>query len=413
MPFNIKHVFYLLLYIATGSANSLLVKRSQTRDVHGNSHYAYEPVTVTLSVTLFKLTVTAIYVFFFLYPSQSLSKTFLSLIRKTRVARSFLIPACLYFGFDVLAFYNLQLVQPSTFRLLINLKVLFSGILLNLIIGIKLSFRQWVALIVLVAACGIEQIDSFDPNTGIIAIMFISLQALCSSSAGVYFQYLLQSNSSSSSTSSHENSSSLGLWEKNLFLYFWTLLFNLIYLAILAPKVLWQPMEALNKFDANVIPIIITSGIGGFSTSLILRDMDVIVKEYANFAEMCVVVVGAAIVLGSPIHLTLIVAVAMVTLSLYLYNVPPASTILSPSNTAGNISINERKLVVDSGAHNRKLSASHLPRSSSRNDFLNGNSQLDSVTSGGEEAEHDGEIDVENVPLITKNSQNSTPTSIV
>jgi len=53
--------------------------------------------------------------------------------------------------------------------------------------------------------------------------------------------------------------------------------------------------------------------------------MDVIVKEYANFAEMMVVVLGAYFFLASPLHASLFVAVAMVSLSLYLYNVPGAA----------------------------------------------------------------------------------------
>ena len=314
---HVRHAVYLLVYILTGAANSLLVKRSQILLPDGTRHYAYEPVAVTSCVTLSKLALTTLYVLFVQHPTTPLTTTLTALSTRRASFPLFFIPAGLYFLFDTLAFFNLQLVQPATFRLLINLKVLFSGLLLYLIIGQRLTVQQWVALLILVVACGVEQIDSFDTTTGLYAILMISLQALCSSTAGVYFQFLLQG----------KRGDGLGLWEKNLFLYTWAVVFNVLYLALFAPHVLRHPLEATATFDWNVLPIILTSAIGGFCTSLILRDLDVIMKEYANFAEMCVVVLGGWLVLGAPIHATLILAVGMVTVSLYLYNVPTVKVV--------------------------------------------------------------------------------------
>ena len=321
---QLRHLGYLLIYILTGAANSLLVKRSQHVAPDGTRTYAYQPVAVTFCVTASKLLLTALYVFFFQTPNKSAASIAVSLSTKLSALWYFLVPAFLYFAFDTLAFFNLQLVQPATFRLLINIKVLFSGVLLFVIMGTRLSVRQWIALFVLLAACVVEQLDSFDLNTGVKAILLICLQALCSSSAGVYFQYLLQSSRAGISKE-------LGLWEKNLLMYTWSVLFNVLYLAVFFPATLSHPLEATATFDVNVVPIILTSAIGGFCTSLILRDMSVIAKEYANFAEMCVVVVGGWLVLGAPIHVNLVVAVALVTYSLYLYNVQPDKAV-EPAN---------------------------------------------------------------------------------
>ena len=82
------------------------------------------------------------------------------------VFRHFAVPAFSYCVFNALAFYNLRLVTPPTYRLLINLKVLFSGLMLQTLIKTKLTKRQWGGLCLLVVACGVEQWDSFDLNTG-------------------------------------------------------------------------------------------------------------------------------------------------------------------------------------------------------------------------------------------------------
>jgi hypothetical protein len=152
--------------------------------------------------------------------------------------------------------------------------------------------------------------------------MCICVQSFCSSLAGVYFQFLLQVKGKEVNAG---GGTELGLWEKNFFMYSWTITLNLIYLFIFRSDTFWNPSVALSTFDINVIPIILTSGIGGFSTALILRDMDVIIKEYANFAEMCIVVIGAFLILGTPLHVTLFIAIGLVTGSLYLYNVPNES----------------------------------------------------------------------------------------
>ena len=256
---------------------------------------------------------------------QSAKSKLLNLLSKWETARQFAVPAALYSVFNVLMFYNLRLVSPPTYRLLINLKVLFSGLLLQGLIGTKLSKRQWAGLCILVLACGVEQMDSFDMETGMAAIISICIQAFCSSFAGVYFQLLLQFRPAApagTQTPAAAPGSELGLWEKNLFMYCWTIAFNIVYLAIMNPTVLADPAKAASTMDAQVIPIILMSGVGGVSTSLILRDMDVIVKEYANFAEMMVVVLGSWMLLGTQLRWTLFLAVCMVTVSLYLYNIP-------------------------------------------------------------------------------------------
>lgn len=357
--FTFKHLIYIGIYIGTGSLFTLLVKQSTLpmlstdEDDNGKgssrASFSYNPIAVTFCVELFKWCATTLYIFigqFYeaqyssssssspsgsILPSNSVSTSFTSLFSfmeskyrdlrcKWSLAKLFLVPAFLYFLFNSLAFYNLQFVSPSTYRLLINLKVLFSGLLLQIILHKHITRRQWLGLFLLVLACSIEQFDklSTDFQASLWVILSICFQSFCSSLAGVYFQYLLQFTSPLV-----KESAELGLWEKNFFMYTWSVLFNLLYLFLFSPATFWSPLETVSQFQPIVLPIILCSAIGGFSTSLILRDLDVIVKEYANFAEMCVVVFGSFLWLGIPLKFSLFVAIAIVTVSLYLYNVQP------------------------------------------------------------------------------------------
>lgn len=58
----------------------------------------------------------------------------------------------------------------------------------------------------------------------------------------------------------------------------------------------------------------------GFTTSLLLQNLDVVAKEYSNFLEMIIVALGARVWFGSPLHFSLLSAIAIVSVSIVLYN---------------------------------------------------------------------------------------------
>jgi len=80
------------------------------------------------------------------------------------------------------------------------------------------------------------------------------------------------------------------------------------------------------NLDWNGIGIVILSTLTGLATSLVLRHHTVVAKEYANFADLCLVTLGAHFWLDRPIRPTLFIAVILVSISLYLYNVTSSSS---------------------------------------------------------------------------------------
>jgi hypothetical protein len=135
----------------------------------------------------------------------------------------------------------------------------------------------------------------------------MGIQGLCSSLGGVFFQWLLQMPSANN----------VGLWVKNIYLCAFSIIFNFLSIVVLRPSLL-APSAFLKGMDFMVVPIVITSGLGGVCTSLLLRHLDAMVKEYANFAEMVIVAVAQRILFGAPIRLSLLISIVMVSYSLYL-----------------------------------------------------------------------------------------------
>jgi hypothetical protein len=179
-----------------------------------------------------------------------------------------------------------------------------------------LSTKQWMALVLLIFGCGLEQLSSFDLDTGVLALIGLSAQAFCSSAAGVYNQYLLKT----------KDLAGLGLWEKNMFMYAWGILFTFIMINFQAPELVENPYIFIDIFykENLLIYIILTNAFMGFSTSLLLRDMNVLYKEYANFLEMLILVAGTWLLFGITPHILIIPATMIVCYSLYTYNIEAA-----------------------------------------------------------------------------------------
>jgi len=313
----------IAVYIGTGTIYSLGVRAS--RDETGV--LPYEPAAAALCIEFIKLSLAVI----MQIKSSPLSfeEDIRSLVKRWSIARWFVIPAWLYAVFNVLAFYNLQLVEPPTYRLLINSKVIWSGLLLHFFLGTKLNARKWFALVLLATACGVEQFSSFNIALGFLPLVLVPFQAFCSSLAGVMFQWLLQRPQERNSDD--KNEPELGLWEKNIFLYSWGCLFQVAYILTFNPTAL-TVAKFQQTFSPLTIFIIFVNACGGLSTSLLLKYLDVVIKEYANFVEMVVVVLFSAMMFATPVSALLLVAVGLAGYSMYLYNVdvtPVAPT--SPS----------------------------------------------------------------------------------
>lgn len=92
-----------------------------------------------------------------------------------------------------------------------------------------------------------------------VALTGLTIQALCSSGAGVYNQWLIKRSDDASRTRDEANK--LGLWEKNIFMYFWGLVFNLLSCLYFKPGLLSHFMRTFD--NPAVIPIICCAALMG------------------------------------------------------------------------------------------------------------------------------------------------------
>ncbi len=75
----------------------------------------------------------------------------------------------------------------------------------------------------------------------------------------------------------------------------------------------------------------------GFATAFLLAEASVLVKEYANFFDMLLTVFLNWMLFSAPVKSTLLTAIVMVSVSLYLYNVPAVDPSAAADPAGGGV----------------------------------------------------------------------------
>ncbi|XP_033225075.1 UDP-galactose transporter senju isoform X2 [Belonocnema kinseyi] len=180
-----------ILYVALFINQGVLVTLSQHE-----GKYQYNTVLVVLMTEVLKLIISTL-----LYLQENPMSSILHDIHKYRkVLTLYMVPSSLYCLYNNLAFLNLATFDPTTYFLLLQFRVVITGIVFQVIFKKQLATKQWISLIILTAGCMIKHLSfdfysSFsDTNFKIdVNILFIFVQTICSCLAGVYNEYLLKS----------------------------------------------------------------------------------------------------------------------------------------------------------------------------------------------------------------------------
>ncbi|TDG53511.1 hypothetical protein AWZ03_000326 [Drosophila navojoa] len=315
-----------------------------TASQDSNNSYSYNTVTVVLLTEVFKLIVsTSLY---------CKDKSLRSLVRDVHKDRSvlglYMVPALLYCLYNNLAFVNLATFDPTTYYLLLQLRVVVTGILFQIIFKKYLSQRQWISLILLTLGCMLKQVDlnrfyndanddseaaalqgasavnatqtnskangknmaGFDLS---INAIFILAQTICSCLAGVYNEYLLK-----------DKGADVNIFVQNIFMYMDSIVCNaliLLFRGELLDAFSAKNLSSIARF--GVIIIIINNAAIGIVTSFFLKYMNSILKTFASALELMFTAVLCYFLFAIPIYMNTALAIAVVSYAIYLYTQSP------------------------------------------------------------------------------------------
>ncbi|CAL5383112.1 unnamed protein product [Camellia sinensis] len=237
-----------------------------------NGGYKYDYATVPFLAEVFKLIVSS----FFLW-REFQRPTPPRMTTDWKSVRLYPIPSIIYVIHNNVQFATLTFVDPSTYQIMGNLKIVTTGILFRMFLKRKLSNLQWMAIVLLAVGtttsqakgCGEASCDSLF-SSPIQGYMLGILSACLSALAGVYTEFLMKKNNDS-------------LYWQNVQLYTFGAIFNMARLLLddfrggFHRGPWWQRL--FNGYSITTWMVVLNLGSTGLLVSWLMKYADNIVKS--------------------------------------------------------------------------------------------------------------------------------------
>jgi len=316
------HLMIFLVYMLMFVAQGLLVTASR----HGSSVYQYNYTTVVMLTETLKLILSSsVYL-----REHSLKSLLDAIVRYKWLLVLYLTPGPLYCMYNNLAFVNLASFDPTTYFMLLQLRLLICGVVYQILFKRQLSSKQWLSLVLLTAGCMLKGLDIESPNkipdstsatpettnsmwSYAVPVCFMLIQILCSSVAGVYNEFLIKGEGAD-----------VHIMIQNVFMYLDSILCNAIllglkgeFLSAFTPEAVGSIMQGL------VLLIIVNNAILGIITSLFLKNLNSVIKSFAAALELVLTAILSVPILGIPIHFWTVTALVVICSAVVLYSNNP------------------------------------------------------------------------------------------
>lgn len=330
-----------LLYIFLFVNQGWLVTKSQDSD----NNYSYDTEIAVLLTECIKLLACVIG-----YSVQhNLFSIFSEFKTHYKVLALYFVPASLYCIYNNLAYINLSTFDPTTYFLALQLRVVATGVVFQVIFKRKLSGRQWFSLTLLTLGCMLKELNFGDaPHASAHqsqgkqlslslsgSTLLLLAQVTCSCLAGVYNEYLLKSNCQE-----------LNLYMQNIFQYFDSIICILVIMTFegdvssLFYQQTYQPF-----YNEKVLLVIFNNAAIGIVTSFFLRYLNSILKTFASGLELVFTAVLSWILFSIPIYMNTIVSIFVVTVATIIYSQNPVNNTKSVQKTGKDKLIEKSDLV--------------------------------------------------------------------
>ncbi|XP_048550861.1 CMP-sialic acid transporter 5 [Triticum urartu] len=228
------------------------------------------------------------------------------------------VPALLYAINNYLKFIMQLYFNPSTVKMLSNLKVLVIAVLLKFIMRRRFSVIQWEALALLLIGISINQLrtapagdTAFGLPITAIAYIYTLIFVTVPSLASVYNEYAMKSQDTS-------------IYLQNLFLYGYGAIFN--FLGILGTA-LFQGPENFNILQGHsraTMFLICNNAAQGILSSFFFKYADTILKKYSSTVATIFTGLASAAFLGHTLTINFLLGISVVFISMHQFFSPIA-----------------------------------------------------------------------------------------
>ncbi|CAG0916014.1 unnamed protein product [Notodromas monacha] len=277
-----------------------------------DSSFGYDITVVVVLIELGKL-IAALALCFKLYDvnMETLVATLTSENGRTTAAL-YLIPAGLYVLYNNLTFINMLSFDAVTYTVLSQCRIILTGIVFQIFFKRKLTRMQWFSLFLLTVGCVVKDVgataskrsaDGVGDQEALMGYLWGAIQAalrpelavlllqqVASSCAGVYNEVLLK-----------QRSCDIPLMMQNVYMCFNSILFNLVALGVMG-KLGSLPSLIVEVASQPVVMLVVACGTCyGLIASVLLKELNSILKTYAAAVEIFLCGIASHLILGTVI----------------------------------------------------------------------------------------------------------------
>mmetsp|Transcript_122906 Transcript_122906/g.212607 ORF Transcript_122906/g.212607 Transcript_122906/m.212607 type:complete len:352 (-) Transcript_122906:58-1113(-) len=224
----------------------------------------------------------------------------------------FSVPATVYLVSNMITVYNARLLEPSVFQLLASTKIIATAAASVFFLGRALGHLQWFALVLVSVGVAMgqqrETTDLSSLDTPRICVFLMLFNSCLSAVAGILAEKALKS----------KESSCMSIFATNLHMATHTIIVNGV---VLIGQALYSGQGFLpNGLPSRVSAVALASeALNGILVSMLMRDADSIVKNYAFTVSTFIVAGLSTIFFGYNPRLQLLVGAGLTLVSVVLY----------------------------------------------------------------------------------------------
>jgi len=304
-------------YVGLWVSSHLLVYSSKLADAP-----AYNATFVVLLTELVKLVMAC---GLYLTHDGDVSLLLRSTLGSLPLLLKYTVPALLYCVYNNLVYVNLGFFDPGTYNVLMQLRIVLTGVIYQVLFSKRLNRNQWISIVLIAIGCMIKEATKLSSATGVTANLsawlLLACQMLCSVLAGVYNEVLLKSDAGARSANIKVTTNL-----QNAFMYFNSILCNA---AFLATKGTLEDSLSPSNWAAisspTVLCIIAIMSSVGLVTGYFLRHLDSVLKAIASALEVVLTTALSFACFGTPLDIFTVCSAVTVGGGVALYSRPPRS----------------------------------------------------------------------------------------
>lgn len=238
------------------------------------------------------------------------------------------IPAIIYFINNNLTFVILTHVHPTTFQLISQLKILFTGLLFRVILKRRLHLHQYFAIALVACGTAASQIPSCeapdpkkDVSTPFWGFLLMVVSCFLSALGGIYSEMLLKGKMADS------------IHWQNVQLYAWGIFFNAAGTFAHDKQLLSAGFfTGYNKWTWLVI---VNNALNGLCISALLKFSDNIMRVFAHASAILLTMLADLFIFGVVPTPQVVVAFSVISISMAQYNTVPPELSAKPDERRG------------------------------------------------------------------------------